>query len=290
MNNVINVVNMHFIDHCNYRCFMCFARHTQPKELGLDVFKRIVDHIHTYFVSHSIDDGRINLVGGEPMLSHQLTDIIRYIHSKSIKVSMITNGSLLTHSWIDSHADMLDMIGVSIDAIDDRTNLMIGRAAGISPMNIEHLSSVLAYARSKGVRIKVNTVVSSYNEHMDFTSVLSIIRPDRYKLLQMVIRDDMDPCLRRKTVTRKSFEMFAHRHAAFNPVVEREDEIDRSYVMIDSEGYLFTYIDHKKRQIANLLKTPLETALTTAAIDMTSYQKRYTGHQKHPRQESEAHV
>ena len=63
-------------------------------ELSLDELIIIVDRISKYFKTNKIK-GRINIAGGEPLVSRNIDKLIEYIHSKDILVSIITNGYLL---------------------------------------------------------------------------------------------------------------------------------------------------------------------------------------------------
>ena len=91
-----NVINLHLTEICNYRCSYCFAKFNVQNELGIDAWKQVVDQIKNYFDLNAIKDGRINLAGGEPLLLNYLDKLIDYIHSSNIKVSIITNASLLS--------------------------------------------------------------------------------------------------------------------------------------------------------------------------------------------------
>ena len=96
MNNTRYVVNLHILEQCNYKCKYCFAHYESNKILSLDQWKLIVDN-----VSESISVKRFNIAGGEPLLYPKLNELISYINSKGIPVSIITNGILLSESFIE---------------------------------------------------------------------------------------------------------------------------------------------------------------------------------------------
>ena len=68
-----------------------------------------------------------NIAGGEPMLYPGLMELVQYIRDKGVKVSLITNGSMMDEEWIKNYAVMYETIGFSVDSINDETNRKIGR-------------------------------------------------------------------------------------------------------------------------------------------------------------------
>ena len=74
------------------------------------------------------DVSEFNIAGGEPMLYPGLVELAKYIRSKGVKVSLITNGSLMDESWIKNYAGLYETIGFSVDSINDETNRMIADA------------------------------------------------------------------------------------------------------------------------------------------------------------------
>lgn len=68
-----------------------------------------------------------NIAGGEPMLYPGLVELVQYIRDKGVKVSLITNGSLMDEEWVKNCAWMYETIGFSVDSLNDETNRKIGR-------------------------------------------------------------------------------------------------------------------------------------------------------------------
>ena len=75
-------INLHFTDFCNYHCKHCFVK-KENYELSFDELKTIVDKIKKYFNDNNIK-GRINLAGGEPLMSRNIDKLIEYISSKNM--------------------------------------------------------------------------------------------------------------------------------------------------------------------------------------------------------------
>ncbi len=73
------VVNLHYTNHCNYRCRFCHS-HFQKTPLTFDDWKTIIDNIMA-----GMDVERFNLAGGEPLAGEYIQDMIDYTleHAKS---------------------------------------------------------------------------------------------------------------------------------------------------------------------------------------------------------------
>jgi hypothetical protein len=112
---MINVINYHITSLCNYHCKYCFVGFDEKSPTKETAFS-IIEAIHKFFVENGINDGRINFAGGEPLLYPHLTDVIEYANSLNLKVSIITNGSLLTEKLVSNWQDKVETIGISIDA------------------------------------------------------------------------------------------------------------------------------------------------------------------------------
>lgn len=63
------------------------------------------------------------------MLYPGLVELTKYIRNKGVKVSLITNGSLMNEEWIKNYAWMYETIGFSVDSLNDETNRKIGRCS-----------------------------------------------------------------------------------------------------------------------------------------------------------------
>ncbi len=176
--NGFNVINLHITQRCNYSCKHCFARFDasdslpENGELELEEWRCVGDAIEHYFRQCGIVDGRINVAGGEPMLVPFLNELITYIVGKKIAVSVITNATLLSKQVIDNWQDKVDMIGISIDSLDNQTNVIIGRSCrNGQTLDYKNLVEVLQYAKEKRFKLKVNTVVSQSNKHKNINQM-----------------------------------------------------------------------------------------------------------------------
>lgn len=176
-------INLHILETCNFRCRQCFSKFGTEKLLPVKDWEKIVDNCIA-----GADVTEFNIAGGEPMLYPELVELVQYIRDKGVKVSLITNGSLMDEEWIKNYAGMYETIGFSVDSINDETNRKIGRCdrnGKTIPAGrvVELCELIRKYA--PGCRIKINTVVSVLNKDEVMSDFIDEIATDRWKILRM---------------------------------------------------------------------------------------------------------
>lgn len=167
-------INLHILEACNFKCRQCFSKFGTEKLLPVEDWEKIVDNCIA-----GADVAEFNIAGGEPMLYPGLVELVQYIRNKGVKVSLITNGSLMNEEWIKNYAGMYETIGFSVDSINDETNRKIGRCGRNgktipSGRVVELCGLIRKYV--PGCRIKINTVVSALNKdemRFDFIDKIS---------------------------------------------------------------------------------------------------------------------
>lgn len=80
---------------CNQKCLFCFNAHHNPDgELDLKDAKKIIDKLDK---DHVFD---LVLTGGEPFLHAEIDAILEYLSHKKIKVTILSNGTLIPENLI----------------------------------------------------------------------------------------------------------------------------------------------------------------------------------------------
>ena len=250
MNIKPNVVNFHFVDYCNYHCCYCFVKKASRMTSFLNIVN-IVDNIAEYFKNLKVR-GRINLVGGEIFMCSYLQQIIDYIYSKDIDVSIVTNGYLLTKEFIEKNKMKICCIGISIDSLNKQT---------LDENKLIYLCEII---KSNNIKLKINHCLSKFIE---------IIKPDRFKIFQMTVIDSINGKCKNMQLSNKEFEVCCNKYKYMNPIIEYEEEMKSSYLMIDSNGNFF--IDKSVAPIGNAITDNFKKTMTHADIDCVSYNKRY---------------
>ena len=83
---------------CNYNCSFCEPRHKDgsTKWLSLEKYKEYTDKLISITNSNSV---WFQITGGEPTLYPHLIDLLKYIKSKGVYISLISNGSRTLRYW-----------------------------------------------------------------------------------------------------------------------------------------------------------------------------------------------
>lgn len=264
------IFNLHFTDYCNYACKFCYAKKEQ-KLLSLEQIKIIIDNISDYFNENNINDGRINIAGGEPMTCPYLQEIIDYIVSKKIKASIITNGTLLTKKFIENNKGKLSMIGISIDSINPETNITLGRCQGNKTIDYKNLCTMCNLIKLNGIILKINIVVSRINLNEDIRQLLIDVKPDRFKILQML---PTTPFAEKHSISTKEFESYLEKYKDFPHVKELTENIKKAYLIIDSMGNVSTENQHTDFRY-NALTMKLSEIIDKIDFNFENEAKRY---------------
>jgi radical S-adenosyl methionine domain-containing protein 2 len=266
---IIKSVNWHLISACNYRCRFCFARNLGEGPVsfneGVEIIRKLVD----------LGMDKINFAGGEPLLHPRLLDYCRVAKDHGMTVSVTTNGSCLHGNLIARMSEVVDWIALSIDSGSDEIEALLGRGCG---NHVMHCTKVACIIREAGIRLKMNTTITSltYNENM--IPLVRSIKPDRWKVLQMLhIRGENDDAVSDLSITSEQFNHFVenHRLASLDngekPVFESSYDIENSYFMITPSGNV--KID-AGNVIAKFSITDVIARGIEAFVDPEKYQKR----------------
>ena len=285
-------INLHILEACNFRCRQCFSKFGTEKLLPVEDWKKIIDNCIA-----GADVTEFNIAGGEPMLYPGLTELVKYIRSKGVKASLITNGSLMDEEWIKNYSGLYETIGFSVDSLDDETNRKIGRcdrSGKTMPSGriVELCGLIRKYA--PGCRIKINTVVSALNKDEAMSDFIDEIAADRWKILRMKPFQYGSFSNLDIQVSDEEFEEFVERNREKNREKDKEDgkeagvetarrevvvepDMKASYVLIDSNGCLLDNAVDEITPVAvcDCLRENFAEGLRRLTLDMEKYEARY---------------
>lgn len=272
-----HVVNYHITNRCNYNCTYCFGKFNGQKDPTLDDAKKIVENIALYFAQNNISDGRINFAGGEPTLYAHLDELIDYTSSLGIRVSIVTNGSLLTPERICSWQGKVYCIGISFDSIDCDTNLTIGRCCRNNVVSLSQWGELTKAIHGCGIDLKINTVVSRLNLDEDLSELYRVLSPKKIKLFQMHLIDGINDQAKPHEITESEFDSFCERHKTFESVIVAEPcgSMENSYLMVNPEGKFQLNNNGTYQTFGDLNTTSLSEILKTVPLDSEKFGSRY---------------
>lgn len=246
---MLNQLNLHFINHCNYKCVYCFADKTIDSYPDLNSLLKWIDTISDYFKKNKITNPRINLVGGEPLLYNEIIPLIKYIHSKGIRVSLVTNGSLLTNEFLSEVGEYLDMIGISVDTLEKETAIKLGRCnMNKETLSLEKLVMICKKIKILNIKLKINIVVSKFNFRENFSNFLNKVKAERVKFLELYIVDEMNKESVEYKLSKEEYNEFCSKHSMCKNILkENNEKFDGGYIMIDYKGDLI--VNHSNKHI-----------------------------------------
>ena len=274
-------VNYHLWRPCNMRCGFCFATfqdidpHILPKgHIGREDSLTVVESLAQAGFQ------KINFAGGEPTLCPWLPDLIRRTKKLGLTTSVVTNGSRITHEWLDELDGSLDWAALSIDSVAPQTLSRIGRTARSGPMSNDEYLRTIDVLRRHGVRIKVNTVITRFNLYEDLKDFILEARPERWKIFQVLpVVGQNDLKVGEFEITDDEFDRYVRKSRRVEEhgvrvVPESNDLMTGSYVMVDPAGRFFDNVAGSHTYSRPIIKVGVEEALKQVSVDATKFLSR----------------
>ena len=272
--NIIPSVNYHLWEPCNMRCKFCFATFQDVKQSILP--KGHLPEKEAIQVVNSLADAgfeKITFAGGEPLLCPWLGALIETAHHRGMTTMIVTNGSKLTKEWLLTYQNTLDWVTLSIDSLNNASNLKTGRAiTGKRVLSQEYYEQIINTIHQIGVRLKINTVVSSANYLENMTLFIAQSKPERWKLFQVLpIQGQNDTCVDDFLITGAQFSTFVQQHktdALSIPIIAETNELmTASYAMVDPAGRFFDNTKGCYTYSEKILDVGVGTALNQVVIN-----------------------
>ena len=155
---------------CNYRCKHCGNNSTAPKESDLkdeEIYKLLDEMIELNLL-------KINFTGGEPTTNPHLIEYIRYVKGKIPRITMTTNGSLITDEFAKRLKDAgLNMAKISIDGLSKFHNQFRNFENAY-----EKAIAAIKNFQKHGIEVRVQTTLTKDNtkDLLDLMEVLSDLK------------------------------------------------------------------------------------------------------------------
>jgi len=284
------VINFHMTEACNYRCDYCYATwdtgcHSKELHRQEGAVEKLIDELAAYFLSNNplrqsmaYSSVRLNFAGGEPMLlGKRFSDALFYARSKGFKTSIITNAAFLDDERLLELSRYIDVLGVSFDTADEIIASSIGRmdrkGGWISDVKLAHIATMYRQLNPLGI-FKVNTVVNQFNHHESLVDVMTMVNPDKWKLLRVLpIYDHIKP------VSDRQFDAYVQRHELFShlSVVEDNADMKNSYLMVNPEGCFYQNGEAQSGYDMSepILSVGVEEAFSQVSFDSDVFFSRY---------------
>ncbi|HEY2028486.1 MAG TPA: viperin family antiviral radical SAM protein [Myxococcales bacterium] len=264
-------VNFHLYKPCNERCRYCFATFPEVRgQLTADDAERLVRQLA------EAGTKKLTFVGGEPTLHPALPRLLRVAHSAKVTTAIVSNGAKL-RAALEAAPGAVDWVGLSVDSADEEVQKQLGRGAG---RYVRDSISLFDYVRQRGIRTKLNTVVTRLNWEEDLSALVRRVSPERWKVFQVLaVNGQNDGSVEPLLITAAQFRSFVDRHAALAaeglaPVPEDNDAMTGSYLMVDPLGRFFDNVAGRLRFSRPILEIGIERALREVQFELARLQVR----------------
>lgn len=271
-------VNFHLWKPCNMKCRFCFATFQDVGQEYLpDGHLPRKESIAVVESLARAGFDKINFAGGEPILCPWLPELIQRARELGLTTSIVTNGSFVTPDWLDRVEGYLDWAAVSIDTVDPQKLKRMGRFTRTGPMSEADYLRVTDMLGQRGIRLKVNTVVTRINYDEELAEFIAKAGPERWKLLQVLpVRGQNDGSVDNLVISSEEFACYVARNryvesSGIVVVPESNDLMTGSYVMVDPAGRFFDNAAGTHVYSRPINQVGVDAALREVSIDTNKF-------------------
>lgn len=166
---------------CNLKCVHCYSdsdAHDYPGELTLDQCRTVIDDLAAFGVPGLL------LSGGEPLIHPHFFDIARHAREKGLRVTISTNGTLLTPEIAARIHDIgFAYVGISLDGIGATHDQFRGKP-GAFDKAVAAFKYCKAVGQKAGLRLTLTRhTVTDIDRILDFIEAEEIQRVCFYHLV-----------------------------------------------------------------------------------------------------------
>ena len=214
------------------------------------------------------------------MLYSGLDSLIQTAKKNGMTTSMVTNGTRINGRWLDGISGSLDWIALSVDSDNPETHRRSGRAVDGHPLSTGRYLEASRSIKQRGIRLKINTVVTCHNRNEDMTAFIREAGPERWKIMRALpVAGQNDHNAGSFEVTYEQFQEYVKRGRSVERggilvVPEGNDLMTGSYVMVDPLGRLFDNTKGSHTYSRPILEAGVAGALQDVKIDPEMFGKR----------------
>jgi radical S-adenosyl methionine domain-containing protein 2 len=263
----IPTVNLHLTKSCDMQCKHCFSDFSEISNVvDYDAAKAIVNEVSKMRMFK-----KINFSGGEPTLFKNMPKIVELAKKNGLETSMVSNGfNLITKPGLfNAFVGSLDLLALSIDGFDQNINFKIGRHVKKTTLSLYDYILLSQKCIENKIRIKINTVVTKINYDQILINDIFKLKPIRWKIIRMLpvkLQNDNANEILPSDSEFNNFikindKLLSHGHDSFEIVVEENEDVTGSYIMISPDGRFFNNVEGKHNYSESILKTGIENAL-----------------------------
>jgi radical S-adenosyl methionine domain-containing protein 2 len=264
-------VNFHLYKPCNYRCRFCFATFRD-----VDGHLTLADAKRLLTLLREAGTEKINFAGGEPTLHPHLGELLFTARHLGFVTSLVSNGTRLLQ-LLENHVADLDWVALSVDSADEATQAALGRGGGD---HVQRSIALFDELHRHQIHVKLNTVVTRLNFNEDMSAFVRRVRPERWKIFQVLpVEGQNNGSVEDLLISSEQFEVFVKRHQplseeGFQLVVETNDLMKDSYVMINPQGQFYNTTTGRHVYSSPILEVGVETAMVQVGWNVDNFLAR----------------
>ncbi len=139
-------------NRCNLKCRHCMnsADLTCNVELSTSEIKKIIDDAYQYDIKY------VEFNGGEFFVRNDVEELIDYALAKKLKITITTNATLITNSWMKKYIGKISLIRVSLDSHIERVHDEFRGQVGAFRKTVDTIKQLIGY----GYSVTVLTTIS----------------------------------------------------------------------------------------------------------------------------------
>lgn len=270
IHNMFETVSFHVVKPCNMGCKFCYATFEDfnvSSQLTIEEVRIILRKLYNAGVQ------KVTFAGGEPMLWKPLDYALMYAKDLGMTTSIITNGAMIKHGWLEKMEESLDWIGISVDSTNDKTNKLIGRTNKGMSLDYYMLVSMI---HQYDYKLKINTVVNAYNWNEDLNDFINYANPARWKVFQALrIEGQNDKQWMEIRVDIEQYESFLYTHENQKNLIPEDNEaMTGSYLLVDPLGRFFENSKGTHTYSDPLQNSTVQECLKQVNLDRAMFIKR----------------
>jgi radical S-adenosyl methionine domain-containing protein 2 len=244
-------------------CYATFEEFEVKKQLSLKEIFIVLDKLKQNGVQ------KVTFAGGEPMLYKKLDEVIIYAKNIGLTTSIITNGTLLSLTFLNKMKKHLDWIGLSVDSLYKETNEKIGR---VTKKPVDYYSLV-TFINAFGYKLKINTVVNIHNQKEILNHFIEYSKTTRWKVFD-TLRVEGQNHTQFEEIKSSNFKGFVESNKHPSMVVEDNELMTGSYLLIDPLGRLYENSLGKHVYSDSLITNTFEHCMSQINLDREMFERR----------------
>jgi radical S-adenosyl methionine domain-containing protein 2 len=193
---------------------------------------------------------------------------------------LVTNASKLSADYLSQLEGILDWVTISVDSANSQTMTAIGRSLRRNVISEEGYIEIAQNVKAAGMRLKINSVVTTLNWNEDLVGFIRALGPERWKIFQALpVQGQNDGAVDSLLVTREQFDTFVSRHLplqreGIEVVPEDNHAMSGSYAMIDPAGRFYDNVDGKHHYSRAIREVGVEQAWQDVRFEAEKFVER----------------